>query len=87
MVNDMASGCIMGECWICVGLVYEDEVSFSEGHMVHADCELETKTVQQYQAIMKILKKTKHRLDAEWLEKYVSSLRQGLKIEGEYDEF
>lgn len=34
----MASGCIVGSCWICGEPVYEDELDFIGDNFVHDEC-------------------------------------------------
>lgn len=34
----MASGCILGECYICREWVYEDEIAWTDDHMRHSTC-------------------------------------------------
>ncbi|AIW41802.1 hypothetical protein [Paenibacillus polymyxa] len=34
----MASGCILGTCYICGGLIYEDEIGWHGDKMKHTTC-------------------------------------------------
>jgi hypothetical protein len=34
----MASGCIVGHCWVCDDLVWEDEIDIIDEHVIHREC-------------------------------------------------